>query len=86
MNHPFKVGQNYLIRSIPYHAIGTVKNIFDNFLELENACFLADSGDFESCLSTGKVSIKFNTGTHYIALPAISDAFPWIHDVPPASS
>ena len=41
---PFEVGKCYFFRSDPFHKTGRVKEIVGDFLILEDAAWIADSG------------------------------------------
>ena len=53
---PFKIGKNYHIRTVTMAHAGTVKSICGNFIVLENASWVADTGRFNEYLrDTAKV-------------------------------
>ena len=51
LNTPFVVGKNYFIRTFTYHSLGKLKAITGQFLVLEDAGWVADSGRFNEFLS-----------------------------------
>lgn len=43
---PFEIGGEYFFRTVTYHLTGRVVNVIGNFLILEDAAWIADSGRF----------------------------------------
>src|SRR3990167_11478264 len=56
MDMPFKIGSCYFIRTVTYFATGRVKAIVGNFLVLEDAAWIADTGRFKEAIMEGKLS------------------------------
>ena len=81
-DHPFVIGQAYLLRCVTYHHIGEVCHIQGKFLTLKGASWLADSGRFGECLRTGGVRELEYAGTIYVNIDTIVDAFPWTNPLP----
>lgn len=79
---PFKVGEKYFIRMVTYHAVGKVTAVVGDFLVLTDASWVADSGRFMNALKEGKLSEIEPTGTCYVNINSIVDAFPWKHELP----
>jgi hypothetical protein len=80
---PFKVGGKYLIRTVTYFATGQVKAIVGNFLVLENAACVFDTGNIAEALAKGVLSEVETVGSEmFINMSAISDAFVWTHNLP----
>lgn len=50
---PWKVGNNYFIRTITMHLVGELVGIDDKELVLKNASWIADSGRFHDALKNG---------------------------------
>jgi hypothetical protein len=81
--HPFEIGKAYFIRTITYHLTGRVKRIVGDFLVLEEAAWIADSGRFMNALKEGKLSeIEPMPDGTIVSLHAITDASPWNHKLP----
>lgn len=54
---PFKVGENYHIRTVTMAIAGTVKSVDDKFIVMSNASWVADTGRFNIYLKdTSNVS------------------------------
>lgn len=49
-DHPFKIGKNYLIRTVTMIQTGTLVWVGDKELVLENAAWIADTGRFADSL------------------------------------
>lgn len=77
------IGEKLFIRTVTYHALGRVKKIIGGkILELEEACFVADSGRFGDCLAKGMIDELEITGRHFVNFDAVTDFFIWKHDLP----
>lgn len=81
---PFIKGKNYLIRTITMCDIGRCVDVVGNFLILEKASWIADTGRFNECLVD---PLKFNEVEPfkhelYINLNSIVDATLFPYDLP----
>ena len=80
---PFKVGGAYFIRTVTYFATGKVKAIVGQFLVLEDAAWIADTGRFMNAITEGKLNevepVKVDM---FINVNSITDAFIWSHKLP----
>jgi hypothetical protein len=79
---PFNVGDAYLIRTVTYHVLGRVKEIKGDFLVLKEASWVADSGRFGEALNKGSLSEIEFAGAAIVNVNAITDAYPWAHELP----
>ena len=80
---PFKVGDNYFIRTVTYFATGRVKAIVGQFLVLEDAAWIADTGRFMEAIMEGKLNeVEPVSVDMFINLNSITDAFVWKHKLP----
>ena len=79
---PFEVKKSYFIRTVTYHLVGKVKKITGNFLELEQASWVADSGRFMNAIKNGTLDEVEPVGVVYINIDSITDAFDWKHALP----
>lgn len=68
------IGENVFLRTVTYHALGTVKQVVGNFVELENASWVADSGRFNEFLK-GKNPIENEpiTGRFFVNIDTVVD-------------
>ena len=79
---PFEIGQAYFFRTVTYHLTGRVTAIVGGFLLLDQAAWIADSGRFARAIADGELSEVEPVGKAIVNLSAITDAFPWIHELP----
>lgn len=80
---PFKIGANYFIRTVTYFATGKVKAIVGQFLVLEDAAWIADTGRFMEAIMEGKLNeVEPVSVDMFININSITDAFVWEHDLP----
>jgi hypothetical protein len=80
---PFKVGNAYFIRTVTYFATGKVKAVVGNFLVLEDAAWIADTGRFSTAMTKGILDeIEPVDVDMYINLNSIADAFDWKFKLP----
>lgn len=83
-NHTaYKVGEQYLIRTVTLYYTGKLKQITPQELVLETAAWIPDTGRFYDCLKEG----KFNEVEPFIddvIIPrsAIVDVTKWKHQLP----
>ncbi len=76
------VGKKWFFRTVTYHLIGMVTKIMGNFLILENASWVADSGRFMDCLKKGTLNEVEPCGIAFINISTVTDFFPWNHKLP----
>jgi hypothetical protein len=80
---PFNIGDAYFIRTVTYFATGRVKNIVGQFLVLEEAAWIADTGRFSDALSKGVMDeVEPIDGEMFVNTGSITDAFPWRYSLP----
>lgn len=80
---PFEIGSAYFIRTVTYFATGRVKDIVGQFLVLEEAAWIADTGRFSDAMAKGVMDeVEPVEGEMFINTNAITDAFPWKHKLP----
>lgn len=80
---PFIVGKCYVIRTVTMINIGKVKEIIGDFLVLESAGWIADTGRYADMLSKGSIN-EFEPYPDFgiVGLGAIVDAQPWSFELP----
>ena len=76
------VGKKLFIRTVTYHLTGRVVRIVAGFAELENAAWIAESDRFMDTIKSGKLKEVEPVGQAWVNLDAITDMFPWKHDLP----
>lgn len=80
---PFKIGEAYFIRTVTYFATGRVKAIVGQFLVLEDAAWIADTGRFSNALATGVLSeVEPVEVDMFLNINSITDAFLWKFALP----
>ena len=76
------VGKKLFIRTVTYHLVGKVEKVFGNFMQLSKASWVADSGRFMNAIKDGTLSEVEPVGEAFVNINAITDAFPFNHDLP----
>ena len=80
---PFEIGRAYFIRTATYHCTGRVKKIIGQFLILENAAWISDSGRFNEAINNGTLNevepVSVEMGVN---IESIIDFFEWNHSMP----
>ena len=81
--HPYKVGKNYLIRTVTMTQVGKLEYVGDKELVLSSASWIADTGRFYTALKTGELNeVEPFINDPIIGRGAIIDACIWDHDLP----
>ncbi len=78
---PFRIGTAYLIRTVTHYWTGRVTAITGDFLELENAAWIADTGRYHEAVSKGLLGEVEPAGNSIVALGAVIDAVEWKHEL-----
>ena len=79
---PF-VGASVFIRTVTFHYTGRVTSLTPEWIHLDDAAWIADSGRFSAALATGTLSeVEPYPGPVSIARGAIVDVAPWPHALP----
>jgi len=76
------IGEKYFFRTVTYHLLGKVTKRVGNFLQLDNASWIADSGRFTDAIKKGELSEIEPVGRAYVNLDSVTDFFPWAHSLP----
>lgn len=73
---PFKVGENYLVRTVTVINIGKLKSIAGQFLVFEHASWIGDTGRFSECLTNPNILQEIEPFSYdvFINSAAIVDA------------
>lgn len=80
---PFKVGESYLFRTVTHIEVGRVRAVIGQYVELEQASWIADTGRYHDCLKQG----VFNEVEPYplytgINSQSLINYAPWPHALP----
>ena len=76
------IGKAWFIRTVTYHLVGKVTGRVGTFLTLKDASWVADSGRFMAAIKSGLLSEVEPVGDAIVNINAITDAFPWKHQLP----
>ena len=80
---PFVVGESYLFRTVTHIEVGRVRAIKGQFVELEDASWVADTGRYHDCLRDGVFSevepYPLYTGVN---TQSLINYAPWPHPLP----
>ena len=81
--HPYRVGQNYFIRTVTHHYTGKLIKVTPKELVLEDAAWIADDGRFMNAIKEGKLNeIEPFQDEVVIGRGAVLDATIWRHALP----
>lgn len=81
-NYDDFIGKKMFFRTVTYHMIGKVKKIIGDFLQLENASWIADSGRFMDFIKYGHAQEVEPVGTVLLNIKTVVDAYFWKHELP----
>lgn len=82
---PFEVGKAYFFRTVTYHFTGRITSIVGDFLVLEEAAWIGDSGRFAYAMKSGKleeVEPFPQDAPVLLNWTTITDAVEWAHALP----
>lgn len=80
---PYKIGENYFIRTVTHHYTGKLIRVTPKELVLQDAAWIADDGRFMNALKDGTLNeIEPFQDDVVIGRGAILDATFWRHDLP----
>jgi len=88
---PFQEKDKILIRTVTHYWLGAIKHIGPDYLTLENASWVADTGRFHEVLVKGvddpdglqrRPEIEPAPGNPVVMRAAIVDICPWMHNLP----
>lgn len=83
--HSFRIGTNYIIRTVTYHFVGRLVRVTDTDLVLEEAAWVADSGRWATALKTGVLNeVEPYPDGHEVIVSrgSLVDACEWSHPLP----
>lgn len=82
-SHSFVIGEKYLVRCVTHYYTGRLASITDTDLVLDDAAWIADTGRFSQCLTSGSPSeVEPFPGRVIISRGAIVDASVWATALP----
>ena len=76
IDHPYKIGANYFIRTVTHHYTGKLVRVHQSELVLTDAAWIADDGRFADALKSGSFGEvePYTDGEVVIGRGAILDA------------
>jgi hypothetical protein len=83
--HPYKIGEKVIIRTVTMHYTGRIAGVYPGEIVLEEAAWIADTGQWSKALTEGTLSEVEPYPTHGLCIVsrgAIVDVSPWCHDLP----
>lgn len=82
-DHPWKIGENYLIRTVTMIQVGRLESVGEHELLLSSAAWVADTGRFYDALKTGKLNeVEPFLNDVIVGRSSICDASIWTHKLP----
>jgi hypothetical protein len=78
----FEIGKSYFIRTVTLYQVGRVVAVSGQFVKLEDASWIADTGRFADALKSGDFAEIEPVGESYVNLGSIIDFFPFEHKLP----
>jgi len=81
--HPYKIGQNYFIRTVTYFFTGKLVEVLDYEIVIEDAAWIPDTGRYSDSFKTGEHSeVEPIEGKLIIGRQAIIDCTEWNKPLP----
>lgn len=83
--HPYKIGQNYLIRTVTMIYTGKLINVYKDELVLEQVAWIADTGRWHQACVDGTLNEvePYKEGDQVIiSRGSILDVSPWHKELP----
>jgi len=83
VGNPQAIGTAYIIRTVTYHYTGRLKAVAGDWLVLDTAAWIADSGRWAGALANGELSeVEPYPGELIINRAAVVDMAVWTHALP----
>lgn len=80
---PVEIGKSYLFRTVTHIEVGKVKSVHGNFITLEQASWIADTGRYHDCLAKGVFNeVEPYPETTTINAASLINYAPWSHALP----
>lgn len=80
---PFEKDKKYLIRTVTHIDVGRVVDVVGDFVVLDQASWIADTGRYHDCLAKGVFSeVEPYPAQVFVNMSAVIDGAPWEHDLP----
>lgn len=83
MDHPYTIGQSYLIRLVTHYWLGRLVAVHERELVLENASWIADTGRYHKAVDIDSlVEVEPRKGPIIIGRGALVDCAEWHSALP----
>lgn len=80
---PVKIGEAYLFRTVTHIEVGRVTEICGDFVTIEDASWIADTGRYHDCLKNGVFSeVEPYPISSTVNLGSLINFAPWPHSLP----
>lgn len=81
---PYKIGENYFIRTVTHYLTGKLLRVTAKELVLKDAAWIADTGRFMDAIKHGKLNEvePYPDGELVVGRGSIIDAVVWTHALP----
>jgi hypothetical protein len=77
------LGAAVFVRTVTHHYTGRLIAADETFMQLDAAAWIADDGRFADALADGVLSeVEPYPDSCLVALGAVLDVSPWLHDLP----
>ena len=83
--HPYRIGKDYLIQTVTFFYVGTLKKVTKNELVIDNSSLIADLGRYSDALKNGVDSvseIEFSGSENILNRNAIISVVRWNNSLP----
>lgn len=80
---PVEIGKAYLFRTVTHIEVGRVISVCGDFVTLEDASWIADTGRYHDCLVKGVFNeVEPYPETSTVNMGALINFAPWPHALP----
>lgn len=56
MEHPYKIGENYFVRTVTHHYTGKLRAVYDHEIVLTSAAWIPVDGRFAQAVEKGEIN------------------------------
>jgi len=83
MEHPYKLGQKYLVRTVTMYHVGRLEEVYQQELVFTDCSWVADTGRFNKALTDGVLEeVEPIPGSVIVGRGSIVDVEEWNHPLP----
>lgn len=77
------LGEAVFVRTVTHHYTGRLVAVDETFMQLDAAAWIADDGRFADALADGALNeVEPYPGSCLVAVSAVLDVSPWLHELP----